>query len=162
MPPDSDPLDPEFDPEEEGFSGDLAPWNPSSIVYNAFFCGPLSAGLLFAFNTKRLGRPAAFVPSLVIAVLAGLGIQALVVLYLGSCGPIARQDARLGFRVAAVLLGLVWAWIQRPRFEVFARDGDAAASLWKPGFIALVAGLVIQIAWMALLQQWLEFEFEDL
>lgn len=154
-------FDPDFDDDEDAPFGDLAPWNPSSIVYNAFFCGPLPAGLLFAYNARRLGRPAAFVPGLVIALVAGLGLPALVFFYLNSRGPIDSQDARLGVRIAGVLFALAWARVQRTRFEVFSRDGDEAASLWKPGFIALAVGLVIHIAWMAVLMPWLEFEFED-
>ena len=161
MSSDSDLLDPDFNHVGEEAFGDIAPWNPSSIIYNAFLGGPLPAGLLFALNTKRLGRPAAFAPSLAIAFLAGLGLPTLVLLYLQSSGPIARRDAQFGIQILGLLLGFGWAPFQRPRFEAYSREGLVAASLWKPGFIAILASLAIQAAWAMVLTPWIEFEFED-
>ena len=137
--------------EEDDLDPDVHPWSPKSIVYNCFFGGILSGGILFALNERRMGREKAVLPSMLVALVLGLGVFTAVVLCVIRFEGLDNTQARFAFRGASALLGLIWAQRQKRRFETFIRNGGDAAGLWLPGFLAILVALAILIGWMFLL-----------
>jgi hypothetical protein len=118
------------------------PWRVGSLVYPAFFGGPLAAAALGAVNGRRLG----------LGVLPLLGIGAA-----GLVGIVARM-----FAIAATIsgslpvngvirgaLGLAVFAIamlaQRRRYRAFELRGGEPASLVGPGIIAVVAAIALDL-----------------
>lgn len=111
----------------------VPPWRPSSIVYPAFFGGPLAVTVLGVLNARRLalGRN----QQLAVAA-AGL---AAVVARLVVTGLLGGQT---GGRVLGTLFGLaVWGVVaatQKKAFRAFEYGDREPASLFGPGLAAVI------------------------
>ena len=119
-------------------------WNPWTLAVLSFLGGPLTAGVLYGENFRRLGQKERLAPVLGAALLAcvAVGFASARLLRLEA---FAEQDEtrmlRYASRVAAALLAAVLAGLQTRRFRIFTGNGGEEGSLWKYGLVALfVAG----------------------
>jgi len=120
------------------------PWRPDSIMYPAFFGGPLAATALGLMNGRRLGLTAG--PLTVIALAGAAAFAARLAIT-------AAFDGRSGIRfigaVAGVLVWLVVLGFQRRPFRAFTLGDREPASLIGPGFAALLVGALVEAAAVA-------------
>lgn len=111
------------------------PWRVDSLLYPAFFGGPLAAALLGAINAGRLGVTGR---KLALIVTAGVAAFAAVMIAV----PILQAE-RTGLQRITVAAGglVVWgvtqAMLRRP-FRAFSLRGGEPASLWGPGIAATI------------------------
>lgn len=115
------------------------PWRPTSILYPAFFGGPLAAAVLGLMNARRLalGRT-------VLLGVAAAGVGAVLARFVLTA---ALHEHGL----APILGGLtgvaVWSAVvatQRRPFQVHERrDGETASLVW-PGIVAAVGGGLLE------------------
>ncbi|GAB2606723.1 hypothetical protein Aab01nite_01890 [Paractinoplanes abujensis] len=109
------------------------PWRPESIVYPAFFGGPLAAATLGVLNGRRLALP---VQQLLLIAGAGLvGFAGRVVVALSVDGTSA---IRLAGTIGGIGVWLVVLAFQRRAFRVAVLRGVEAKSLIVPGLLAAV------------------------
>jgi len=114
------------------------PWRPESILYPAFFGGPLAAATLGVLNGRRLA-----LPSGQLLTIAALGVACFGARFAVS----AAVAGNTGVRVAGSVAGaLVWAavvaWQSKP-FRAQVLRGVVPASLVGPGFAAVLGcGLI--------------------
>lgn len=116
------------------------PWRPDSIVYPAFFGGPLAATVLGLINGRRL----ALGNRQLLAVLAA-GVAAII-------GRIVATDllsGQVGTRILGAAAGLV-AWgavaaTQKRAFRAYALGGREPAGLIGPGFAAAIGCGLLEI-----------------
>lgn len=109
------------------------PWRPESILYPAFFGGPLAAATLGVLNGRRLALPGSHLLAIAAAGLAAFGARIVV-----SAAVEDRSVVRLAGTVAGVLVWLVVLGLQRRRFRTFSYRGGEPASLVGPGFAAFI------------------------
>jgi len=117
-----------------------AAWNPWTLAVLAFLGGPLTAGVLYGENFRRLGQKERFGPTIGIALLACVlaGFGAGRVLALERYAELDEtRTLRFACRIAAALLAAVLAGLQARRFRVFTGGGGEEGSLWKFGLAAL-------------------------
>ncbi|MBU2664993.1 hypothetical protein KOI35_15930 [Actinoplanes bogorensis] len=116
-----------------------SPWRPESIVYPAFFGGPLAAATLGLLNGRRLGLPAGQMLIIAAAGVAGFAIR---------IGVVAAFDSTSNLRLVGIVTGiLVWLVVllfQRGRFRVAMLRGGKPARLILPGLLAAVGFAVIE------------------
>ncbi|WP_155371544.1 hypothetical protein [Catellatospora vulcania] len=109
------------------------PWRPSSLVYPAFFGGPLAVTMLGVLNARRLslGRNQQLI-------LAGAGLAAILA-RLAVTGLLGGQ---VGARTLGTLFGLaVWGLIaatQKKAFRAYQYGDGEPASLFGPGLAAVI------------------------
>jgi hypothetical protein len=113
------------------------PWRPQSIVYPAFFGGPLAAGVLGVLNGRRLALPSWQLFVIGAVALAGVGGRVAI-------------SAAVGLRFAGTVSGLV-VWLvllafQRRPFRVVLLGGAEPASLVGPGLAAAIGGSLAEVA----------------
>jgi hypothetical protein len=106
------------------------PWRPQSIVYPAFFAGPLAAVVLGVLNGRRLALPRWQVLAIAAAGLVGLGARLAVSAMVDDSG------LRVAGVVAGLLVWLVVLWFQRRPFRAAQFGGVRPASLIGPGLAA--------------------------
>lgn len=145
--PDEDLLKPSLDQQDEA-SGFADPWNPASLVFAAFFVGPLAGGYLIAQNFKRLGMHARFGPTLAVFVTVGVVVTGTVMglAYFDvfdSSDQEIRRLARLLARAVTIVMALIFTHQQKARFRLYLHSGHEPASLWGPGIMAFIAGFVL-------------------
>ncbi len=126
-------------------ANDPLPWRVESQVYVAILGGPLAVGLIAALNVRRLrmpGRAVAIAAAIaVIGTIAGVLAAGLI-----GGGPSPRLLIGLAGVATYGPLFLLQRTHGRVHSAVSDRDDDEDwASLWAPGFGAVVAGLVIQL-----------------
>lgn len=115
------------------------PWRPESILYPAFFGGPLAAATLGVFNGGRLGLPGRHLLAIAGAGLAGFGARlALSAAIDGNAG------VRLAGAAAGALVWLVVLALQRKPFRAYTFRGGEPASLVGPGLAAFLVGGVLE------------------
>lgn len=111
----------------------VPPWRPDSIIYPAFFGGPLAATVLGLVNARRL-----MLGSRQLLAVAAAGV-ACVVARLVLTGLL---DGQVAARVLAGLAGIaVWGVItatQKKTFRVYEYGDGQPASLLGPGIAAAV------------------------
>jgi hypothetical protein len=122
------------------------PWNPSSLVYIAFFGGIAGGGSLFALNAKRLGMNEE-VRRIVIGTIALTLISTLVLAWvLAQSGMEGRSNVRLarfGFLIVAILLAKWIARRQQPSFEAYDYSDRPKGKLWPYGIAAVLFGMFV-------------------
>ncbi|WP_250034847.1 hypothetical protein [Paractinoplanes maris] len=109
------------------------PWRPESIVYPAFFGGPLAAATLGVLNGRRLALPTGHLLAIAGAGLAGFAARAVVEGFTDGNSP-----TRLAGTVTGLLVWLVVLSLQRRPFRVVALRGHGPARLLGPGFAAAI------------------------
>jgi len=113
--------------------GGKAPWRPQSIIYPAFFGGPLAGATLGVLNGRRLGIAPAQQLIIGVAGLVGFAARATVAgLFDGN------SVVRLAGNLAGVLVWLVVLAFQRRPFRAFDYADGEPASLVGPGFAAFI------------------------
>ncbi|MAG56433.1 MAG: hypothetical protein CMJ83_09095 [Planctomycetes bacterium] len=142
MPTDDELFRPSLTPADDavGFS---RPWSPDALTAVAFFAGPVGGGVLFAWNAHRLGiiggvrRYSVLFAALSIVVYGGMS-------YLLAFDPDGDGSLhRLGERALTVVVALVAAREQRPRFRVCLGHGGEVGPLLIIGLAMIVLGLVM-------------------
>lgn len=127
-----------------------APWQVQSQLYVAFFGGCVSVAAIAWLNVRRLGGDKLVEGrkvvrlSLLVWVLATV-LAGVLLLTLGIDEDRQRY-ARWTLRAFAVGLHFGLARIQQPlerRYEALYDDPEYA-SLWRPGFVAVIAGNLVQ------------------
>ena len=134
--------------KNDDVTGFANPWNPDSLVMAAFFAGPFAGGFLIAQNFKRLGIPDRFGPAL--GLFVGIGFLATMTLTslirfecIDLADPTTRLICRWGTRGATIVLALIVTRWQKQRFRLYMHDGHQPTSLWVPGIIAVLLGVVL-------------------
>ena len=114
------------------------PWRPESIVYPAFFGGPLAAATLGLLNGHRLALPTGQLLAIAGAGVAGFAARVTV----GALTD-GNSTVRLAGTVCGLLVWLVVLSLQRRPFRVAILRGREPARLIGPGFAAaIVCGLL--------------------
>jgi hypothetical protein len=109
------------------------PWRPDSIVYPAFFGGPLAAMVLGLLNGKRLDLAARHM-----AVIAAAGSAAIVARFVLTAATEGDVSVRLLGSIAGALVWGTIVAVQRRPFRAFTfRDGEPAR-LVGPGLAAAI------------------------
>ncbi len=148
-------MDSEFDPDLLQPSLDAShdavgfekPWDPKSLIFAAFFCGPIGGGALFAWNFKRLGQAKAATHCALAFALLALGLAALWALLLPEfTSGNQRRLFRYGLQALTVVAGFVAARTQRRRFRVFLGHGGDSKGLLPYGIAAAILGSLAQWA----------------
>ena len=109
------------------------PWRPESIVYPAFFGGPLAGALLGVLNGRRLALPAAQLLAIAGAGLAGFAVRLAVGAFADSSSAV-----RLSGTICGLLVWLAVLAFQRRRFRLVMLRGVTPANLIGPGIAAAV------------------------
>ncbi|MCO8270182.1 hypothetical protein M1L60_06195 [Actinoplanes sp. TRM 88003] len=109
------------------------PWRPESIVYPAFFGGPLAAATLGLLNGRRLALPTTHLVAIGAAGVAGFGARIAV----GALTD-GNSALRLAGTVCGLLVWLVVLSLQRRPFRVATLRGREPARLIGPGFAAAI------------------------
>lgn len=132
--------------DEDDVAGFNSPWNPNSLVLATFFSGLIAGGVLLAINAKRLGLPKRTLPTLIVSVVAGVGLQAVVAWVLAS-GMIPKGGStralQFGIQGISVAIAFYLAEQQRKRFRIFEATGRPSGKLLVPVVIALVGGFIV-------------------
>ncbi|MCA2217975.1 hypothetical protein [Jidongwangia harbinensis] len=109
------------------------PWRPESILYPAFFGGPLAAATLGVLNGRRLALPRPQLLAIAAAGLVAFGARLAV-----SATVDSASGVRLAGTIAGVLVWLVVLAFQRKPFRTFSYRGGDPARLVGPGFAAFL------------------------
>jgi hypothetical protein len=129
-----------FTPTVTARASDLRrPWRVDSLLYPAFFGGPLAATVLGLINGRRLG-----LETRAIMAVAATGLVAIA----GRIAVIGVFGQLTGARVVSALAGIaVWGAIlvtQRSAFRGFQLTGGEPAGLLWPGLAAVVGGFLVE------------------
>ena len=113
-------------------------WRPESIVYPAFFVGPLAAATLGVLNGRRLALPTRHLLAIAGAGVAGFGARVAVSSFVES-----GSGVRLAGTICGLLVWLAVLALQRRAFRVAVLRGVEPKSLILPGFLAAIGlGLI--------------------
>jgi len=113
--------------------GGKAPWRPQSILYPAFFGGPLAAATLGVLNGRRLALPIGQVLTIGAAGLAGFAARIAITAPLEE-----NSSVRLTGTITGVLVWLVVLAFQRRPFRSYTYGDGEPAGLTGPGFAAFL------------------------
>lgn len=130
------------------------PWSPNLLVVIGAFFGLLPMGMLLAENFRRLGKPRAYLPTLLGTLAAGVAMVSLAgyahVYGIPGWYEVGNQDhrrtARLAHQALAIAVGLAIAHRQRPRWELHLGHGGQGGPLWKAALGTIALAFVIQFA----------------
>lgn len=124
------------------------PWRVDSLVYPAFFGGPIAATVLGAINARRLGVDNRKTALIYATGAAALTAQLLVIaFFLAEANPSAQ---RFSHSLAGVAVWGVAQYLQRARFRVFQLRGGEPAGLLAVGIGAIIASGIIQFVLVTL------------
>ena len=118
------------------------PWRVDSLVYPAFFGGPIAAAVLGAINARRLG-----VSGRTISLIAAAGATALAAQLLVAAFFLQETSGsvqRFSYSLAGVAVWGVVQVAQRRPFRVFLLRGGEPASLWGPGVGMVIVSALTQ------------------
>jgi len=115
------------------------PWRPDSILYPAFFGGPVAAAVLGLINGGRLGLPRVQLAAIAGAAVAAFAARLVVTASLGG-----GSGARLAGSLTGILVWLVVMAFQRRPFRAFSFGGGEPSRLVGPGFAAAIGGGVLE------------------
>ncbi|GLI01906.1 hypothetical protein [Phytohabitans aurantiacus] len=115
------------------------PWRPESILYPAFFGGPLAAAALGLLNGGRLALPAPHLVAIGAAGLVGFGARLAIAASVEGNAPV-----RYGAVIAGILVSLVVLAFQRKPFRAYTYRGGEPASLVAPGIGAAIGFGVLE------------------
>lgn len=124
------------------------PWRVDSLVYPAFFGGPIAVTFLSALNARRLGLDGRKVALILAAGAASLTAQLLVIAFFLQGTSSSGQ--RFSFTVAGLLVYLVAWFVQRRPFRIFMLRGGEPANLWGPGIATVIGSVILQFILIAI------------
>jgi hypothetical protein len=130
-----------FTPTVTARAGDLArPWRVDSLLYPAFFGGPLAGTVLGLINAYRLG-----VGRRGMAAIGAVGLVAVAarIALVGIIGPFSGSSV-VGALAGVAVWGAIWV-TQRRAFRAFQFTGGEPARLLWLGLVAAVIGLGVEI-----------------
>ena len=119
-----------------------------SLVYPAFFGGPIAVTFLSALNARRLGIDGRKVSLIVAAGAAALTAQLLVIAFFLQGTSSSGQ--RFSFTLAGLLVYLVTWLVQRRPFRIFMLRGGEPANLWGPAIATVIGSVIIQFILIAI------------
>lgn len=124
----------------------MAPFDPSSYFYVAFFGGVVALAVVSLMNFPRL-TVVSRLKNNTYAAIATTALAAVVFLILAPSGWYQTSNIRLGLRVVAVVGGSLLYWLHKgPALGTMQRSGEYT-SMWKAiGPIlggALVQGVIV-------------------
>ncbi|GAA0945609.1 hypothetical protein GCM10009554_40640 [Kribbella koreensis] len=129
----------------------VRPWRLMSQAYVAFFGGVLAVTAIAWLNARRLGVPARGRWLILGSGLAGF-VAVAVALELLTGEVTVASGTRVVIRVIAVLTCLVQLRIQQPMDRAFQLRGAEYKSLWWPGLAAVIAGGVLEVVLLMLIE----------
>ena len=109
------------------------PWRPESILYPAFFGGPLAGATLGVLNGRRLG-----LARIQLLAIAAAGVVAFGARLAVSAALEENRGIRFAGTIAGVLVWLVVIAVQRRPFRAFTFGSGEPAGLVGPGFAAAI------------------------
>ncbi|MEU8007322.1 hypothetical protein AB0B66_39695 [Catellatospora sp. NPDC049111] len=108
------------------------PWRPSSIVYPAFFGGPLAVAVLGVLNARRLSLGVNQQLAVAAAGLAAVAARLAMTALLG------QTQARILGTVFGLLVWGVVSMTQKKAFRAYEYGNGEPASLFGPGLAAVI------------------------
>lgn len=126
-------------------------FRPESILYPAFFGGPLAGLILFGVNYSRMGRRDLARKAWIGGAVLTLVIGAAIAWYLADSWSEQRTHRTppwIRFAVNALGIGIGWlvSKHQASRFEAWQSSGHAPAKLFFPGLAAVIASGLATLA----------------
>ncbi|HZM77148.1 MAG TPA: hypothetical protein VFC19_15555 [Candidatus Limnocylindrales bacterium] len=118
------------------------PWRVDSLVYPAFFGGPIAVTYLGTVNARRLGLSNRKLSLIVATGAAALTAQVLVIVFFLQ--DVSNGAQRLSFSAAGIVVWGVAQYLQRRPFRIFLLRGGEPASLWGAGVSTVIASLLLQ------------------
>ena len=109
------------------------PWRPESILYPAFFGGPLAAATLGVLNGRRLALPTGHLLAIAGVGLAGIGARLALSGFFDD-----NSAVRLAGSATGVLVWLFVLFLQRRPFRIAVLRGATPARLIVPGLLAAI------------------------
>jgi hypothetical protein len=125
------------------------PWRVDSLVYPAFFGGPLAVTYVGAINARRLGVGNRQIALIVATGAAALVAQLMVVVFL--LDELSTGVQRLSFSVAGIIVWSVAKLVQQRPFRIFLLRGGEPASLWGVGIGVVLASAAIELILISIL-----------
>ncbi len=122
------------------------PWRPGSIVYPAFFGGPLAGTVLGLLNGRRLSLGWRAMLAIGVA-----GVAAIVGRGVATVMTDGQTSGRLLGALAGAAIWGVIAFVQKRHFRVFELAGGEPSSLVGPGFAAAIGCGVLEAGVLAVL-----------
>jgi hypothetical protein len=147
------------------------PFDPNSLVFAAFFLGPVGGGWLLWRNFRELGMAKAArwcAAGFAVLTLAMVAMTVAVTTPKETEGkrpaaarsraaekPAEESEGRRGTRnvrlivqAATVVVALVAARFQKGRFRIFERQGGDARPAFKPALVAFIVGVPVYIGFI--------------
>lgn len=124
------------------------PWSPSSLLWVAFFGGPIGAGLMYTLNYRRLARPR----SGWICLLGTLVVSLALVLTVGGLAgrpsmrdgsPDSSRMIRYGIQAICLVIGLGLTHDQSRAFRAFESAGHSPGKALVPALLAIALNIII-------------------
>lgn len=144
---DADLLKPSLGEDDDAI-GFAAPWQPWSVVFAAFFCGPFGGGALMAWNFRRLGSNRTVLPCAATFLLLGIGLAfGAVALTTNAEAAVTSSGmiTRVLTKAATVITAMVFASMQSRRFRVFESHGGEASGILGWGVLMFALGTVLTL-----------------
>ncbi len=119
------------------------PWNPDSIIYPAFFGGPLAGSVLGFLNGRKLLLSRSH-----LLLIAGTGTVAFAARAALTATVLPSYARSIVAAIAGVVVWLVVAALQRKAFRAAIQNGRDAVSLVGPGIAAAIGFGVLEFAFI--------------
>lgn len=116
------------------------PWRPESIVYPAFFGGPLAATVLGLINGRRL-----LLGSAQLWLIAATGLACFAGRLAAAMAWDSNSVGRLGGSIAGIAVWAVVNFLQRRPMRLFLHNDGEPASLIGPGIAAAIGCGLIEV-----------------
>jgi hypothetical protein len=125
------------------------PWDPTSLPYTGFWGGPIAGGILTAINWRRLGSPGRARSVLLWTALVAFALPLHVTLRRLDLTDGTPLDHRQAGRLLSVIVGVGFTFLvsrkQRALVEAWEAEQHKPASLWRPGFLAILLGRALEL-----------------
>jgi hypothetical protein len=118
------------------------PWSVDSLVYPAFFGGPLAVTYLAAINARRLGVGERNIVLIISVGVAALLAQLAVIAFLLQ--GVSSGVQRFSYSLTGIAVWGVARYVQRQPFRIYLLRGGKPANLWGPGVAAVIASVLVQ------------------
>ena len=119
------------------------PWRVGSQFWPAFFGGSLAVGAIAWLNGKRLGLAPERQRWIAVSTLVAFVVSMGLIAYFMTLPRDSRVWSRRAVQAVGVVLYLVLARIQQPADRRHQMFEGKYASLWGPGFLALLGSVVV-------------------
>jgi hypothetical protein len=131
---------------------DSPPWDPYRAASWGFFISWAIAGIILAFNWKRLGKPNWFVPTILISILIpGLALGCTL-FWISTFRTVPSMPKVFFYYIPALFMGIVFALpltlarMQNGAYQQFKKEGPAALEKYSYHFMdAVTYGVILAI-----------------